>query len=49
VEEKEPHITKLESKANTFNTRFLYELEPWMFQSYMSYIPKIGEKRSRNK
>jgi hypothetical protein len=47
IDLKEPKITKLESEANCFTARFLYEMEPWIFKPFMSYIPKIGEKRSR--
>jgi hypothetical protein len=47
--EAEPAVTKLEGRLNTFLTRFLYELEPWVFKEYMSNIPKIGEKRRDRK
>jgi hypothetical protein len=49
VVESEPPVTKLETRLNTFLTRFLYELEPWVFKDFMSNIPKIGEKRREGK
>lgn len=45
----EPDITAIEIEENNFKARFLYEIAPFAFVNYMSYIPEFNEIRKKQK
>lgn len=45
----EPEITAIEIEENNFKARFLYEIAPFAFINYMSYIPELNESRKKRK